>query len=133
MAETVGTRPRGLLIFDGDCGFCTTGVHKLVEMLPSPPDTIPYQFADLAQYGLTAEECNERIWLVTPNQQLGGYVALSEVFKRQPKRWYRFLGHLSDTFPFSFVSAAGYSWMAKNRQRLPGGTPACAMRPPQQA
>ena len=32
-----------------------------------------------------------------------------------------------ETPPFAWVASAAYKWIAKNRHRLPGGTPACSM------
>ena len=39
----------------------------------------------------------------------------------------RGLGTLALVRPTSYVADLVYSWVAANRQRLPGGTPACAL------
>ncbi|TPW92850.1 DUF393 domain-containing protein, partial [Schumannella luteola] len=44
------TRP--ILIFDGDCAFCTTWVNRLAELLPRFPEAVPYQWIDYGELGL---------------------------------------------------------------------------------
>ncbi len=118
---------RSTLVFDGDCGFCTTAVDWLEAHLPVSPPSTPFQWADLEALGLTREEASERVWLVTPRHQYGGHLALSALLRTQPGFGWRFAGNLIATPPFSLVAAVGYSLIARNRHRLPGGTPACAM------
>ena len=135
-SETVQTIPNALLVFDGDCGFCTTVVTWLHAKLPLPPTSVPYQWADLEDLGLTVEEAAERVWLVTTESrgghhqgghQYGGHLAVAAILRQQPSREWRFLGFLLITFPFSVVASIGYSLIARFRHRLPGGTPACRM------
>ena len=45
-----------LLIFDGDCAFCTTSVGWLGRILPAMPAAAPYQWTDLAAFALTPLE-----------------------------------------------------------------------------
>jgi predicted DCC family thiol-disulfide oxidoreductase YuxK len=117
-----------LLIFDGDCGFCTTSVGWLERTLPAMPATIPYQWADLDSLGLSTEEASARVWLVTPTHQYGGHLAVSALLRHQPSPIWRFAGWLLATPPFSFFGAIGYSLVARYRYLLPGGTPACAVK-----
>ncbi|NDH76279.1 MAG: DUF393 domain-containing protein, partial [Actinobacteria bacterium] len=42
-----------LLIFDGDCGFCTTSAGWIERRLPDDVRVAPWQILDLEQYGLT--------------------------------------------------------------------------------
>lgn len=114
-----------MLIFDGDCGFCTTAVDWLAARLPAFPEATPYQWTDLDAVGMTTEEAAARVWLVTPSRQYGGHLAVSALFRAQPATGWRFLGWLLITPPFSLAAAAGYAVVARYRHRLPGGTPAC--------
>jgi predicted DCC family thiol-disulfide oxidoreductase YuxK len=116
-----------VLIFDGDCAFCTSAVGVLQRILPVAPKFEPYQWLDLDAYGLTTEDAAREIWLVTPRRQYSGYLALARLLQLQPHAGYRMLGYLADVPLWSWVSAAAYRWVAANRHRLPGGTPACAM------
>jgi predicted DCC family thiol-disulfide oxidoreductase YuxK len=119
---------RGVLIFDGDCGFCTTSVDWLTKLLPAPPTSIPYQWADLAGFGLTENDTEERVWLVTRTHQYGGHLAVTAMLRHQPAAGLRLLGWLGSVAPFSWAAAVGYALVARYRHRLPGGTPACQVK-----
>jgi len=116
-----------LLIFDGDCAFCTSAVNRLKELLPVFPESSPWQWLDIDQYGLSNEDVTEYAWVVTSRRQFAGHLAGSALLRMQPTFGLRFLGHLIATPPVSWVAAIVYRWVARNRHRLPGGTPACAM------
>ncbi len=123
-------RERATLIFDGDCGFCTSSVRWLERTIPVMPAAIPFQWAPLDDFGLTRDEAAARVWLVTTDSshrihQYGGYLAVSVILRHQPSMAWRFLGVLLDTWPFSIASGIVYSLIARYRYRLPGGAPAC--------
>ena len=46
-----------VLVFDGDCAFCSSSVRAAQRVIGRMPTVIAYQFADLPSLGLTAEEC----------------------------------------------------------------------------
>jgi predicted DCC family thiol-disulfide oxidoreductase YuxK len=135
MAGVAKSRGRRVaLIFDGDCGFCTSAVNWLKAALPLVPDCIPFQWAELDALGLTEKEAADRVWLVEldrrgEGRQYGGHLAVSVLLRRQPSAPWRFLGFLLDTPPFSLLAAAGYALVARYRYLLPGGTPACRLGP----
>lgn len=118
-----------LLIFDGDCGFCTTAVEWLKRNLPVMPAAAPYQWTDLAAYGLTTAEAAAKLRMAVDGQVFAGHLAISALLRHQPSALWRFGGWLLASPPFSPFAAAGYALVARYRHRLPGGTPACAMRP----
>lgn len=129
------SRDRAVLVFDGDCGFCTTAVNWLTRALPAMPAATPYQWAQLDELGLSVDEAAERVWLVATDargglHQYGGHLAVSVLLRHQPRRAWRFLGVLLDTPPFSVLAAAGYGLVARYRYLLPGGTPACRVGRP---
>lgn len=137
-ARSIGTMPpastlrrdQSTLVFDGDCGFCTSAVRWLEGTLPAPPPSHPYQLANLEELGLTAQEAADMVWLVATDRrgslrQYGGYLAVSTLLRHQPAWGWRFLGVLMDTLPFSLVADAVYRVVARFRYVLPGGTPAC--------
>lgn len=98
-------------------------------MLPAFPPSTPWQWIDIGEYALTADDVAKYAWVVTPRGQYAGHLAASALLRMQPSFALRFLGHLIATPPFSWIAAAGYAWVSKNRHRLPGGTPACALPP----
>ena len=119
-----------LLIFDGDCGFCTSAVTRLEQLLPEFPEASPWQWLDLDEYGLTADDVARYAWVVTSRHRYAGHLAFSALLRMQPSPAWRFLGHLIATPPVSWAAAIGYHYIAKYRHRLPGGTPACQMKTP---
>lgn len=120
-----------VLIFDGDCAFCSLWVERLRAALPVFPVSTPWQWIDLDDYALTRDDVAKAAWLVTPTQQFAGHLAFSAILRSQPTVGWRFLGHLIATEPFNSICALGYRFVARYRHRLPGGTPACAVRKPE--
>lgn len=123
MVDAPSTAP--LLIFDGDCGFCTTSVDWMTRTLPGMPRSIPYQWADLDAYGLTPADGRAMVWLVTDEEQFGGASAIAALLRHQAAAAPRFLGWLATVPPWSFGAELAYRLVARFRYRLPGGTPAC--------
>ena len=116
-----------LLVFDGDCAFCTSSVETLRRMLPRFPRAVPWQHLDLDEHGLDRADVRDYAWVVTPSHHYAGHLALSALLRVQRGFGHRFAGHLLATPPFSLLGALGYRLIAANRHRLPGGTPACTL------
>jgi predicted DCC family thiol-disulfide oxidoreductase YuxK len=124
----VAAEPQGstlLLIFDGDCGFCTTAVDWLARTLPAMPPASPYQWIELEPFGLTESDASAMVWLVTDGRHYGGATAVAALLRHQPSPVLRFLGWLGTVPPWSFGAELAYRLVARYRYRLPGGTPAC--------
>ena len=115
-----------LLILDGDCAFCTSAVDRIEQVLPVFPPKSPWQWLELDDYGLTIDDVTNYAWVVTSTRQYAGHLAGSALLRMQPIFALRLLGHLIASPPVSWVAALVYRWVAANRHRLPGGTPACA-------
>lgn len=118
-----------LLVFDGDCAFCTTAVQRLEALLPRFPEAQPWQWLDLDDLGLTRDDVTHYTWVVARGRRYGGHLAFSALLRMQSQSVWRFAGNLLRTPPFSAAAAVGYELIARNRSRLPGGTPACALPP----
>jgi len=95
--------------------------------LPYFPESSPWQWLELDDYGLTQADVTKFAWVVTSSHQYAGNLAGSALLRMQPSVGWRFLGHLMATPPISWVGALVYNWVSANRHRLPGGTPACAL------
>lgn len=119
--------PLPLLVFDGDCAFCTTWVNRLKAVLPYFPTATPWQWLDLDALGLSNAEVTNYAWVLTPRHQYAGHLALSALLRMQSGFGWRLLGNLIATPPISWLAAIAYHFVAANRHRLPGGTPACAL------
>jgi predicted DCC family thiol-disulfide oxidoreductase YuxK len=134
---TAGRRP--LLVFDGDCAFCTTSVHWYEERFPGAFTAVPYQRADLAALGLTEDECHARLqWIgdvteprATRESGARAVGALSRTGGRTrggaAGLFWRAAATLTVVPPFSWLAEGVYRIVAANRQRLPGGAPACRL------
>jgi predicted DCC family thiol-disulfide oxidoreductase YuxK len=134
---------RPLVVFDGDCAFCTSGINRAMHWFPGSFDVVPYQRTDLAALGLTSAECRERLqWLTDPtktnsagNRRTGAQAvtAILRVGGRQRGgaggTAARIVGAIASIPPLSWLAAAAYWTVAANRSRLPGGTPACKLPP----
>jgi len=116
-----------VLIFDGDCAFCTSSVNLGRRLIKRLPPTTPYQFADLAALGLTAEQCNLAVQYVDRDRtRYSGEDAVREVLLASGKGWW-IVGRLLGLPGIHWLSGVVYRWVARNRHRLPGGTAACAL------
>ena len=116
-----------LLVFDGDCAFCTTWVNRLEKVLSRFPTAIPWQWVDLDALGLSHDDVTHYAWYITSTRQFGGQLAFSALLRSQPQIGLRFIGNLMATPPFSIAATIGYHYIAKYRHLLPGGTPACQL------
>ena len=95
-------RHRPVLVYDGDCGFCTTCVHLLERIGPD---------AEIVAWQLTVRS---------------GHEAVAAVLDTAGRIW-RIAGRALLLPGISWVAARAYRLIADNRYRLPGGTPACAV------
>ena len=122
------------LIFDGDCAFCTSSATWIAERLmrSEGPNArlVPWQFTDLAALGTTEARTRCEVLWVTPQGEIyGGAAAFARwlQFRGNP---YAILGRLLEVWPIRPLAGAVYRLIAKNRHRMPGGSPACALPPP---
>jgi predicted DCC family thiol-disulfide oxidoreductase YuxK len=116
-----------VLIFDGDCAFCSSSVRVAQRVIGRMPRAEPYQFADLVALGLTAEECNQAVQYVARDRHVySAHDAVSALLLGAGGGWW-VLGALLRLPGVHWLSGVGYRWVARNRHRLPGGTPACSL------
>jgi predicted DCC family thiol-disulfide oxidoreductase YuxK len=118
-------RPRPVLVYDGDCGFCTTCVH-LLERIGPDAEIVAWQLTDLAELGMTEEQAADAVQLVQVDGTVrSGHEAIAAVLGTAGPAW----GIVSRALllpGISSIAARAYRLIADNRYRLPGGTPACA-------
>ncbi|MBT2214037.1 thiol-disulfide oxidoreductase DCC family protein [Actinomadura sp. NEAU-AAG7] len=120
-------RERPVLVYDGDCGFCTSSVRFLERRVPVDATVVAFQFADLDALGTTAERAeHEVLWIDRAGRVSGGAEAIGRLLTAAGGPW-RALGVLMRVPPVSWAAHVVYRLMANNRQRMPGGTAACAL------
>ena len=114
-----------LLVYDGDCAFCTRAVAFALRQMKVACRAVPWQQADLAALGLTPEEAAKAVWWVERGAgMVSGHRAVAAAL-RHGRTAARPVGRLLDAPGVAGVAAAAYDLVARNRHRLPGGTPSC--------
>jgi predicted DCC family thiol-disulfide oxidoreductase YuxK len=128
MSDAVPTRGRPLLVFDGDCGFCTTSANAAKRWLRLP-HVEPWQFLDLTSLGLTEAACTEAVqWVGTDGRVRSAEHAVVAALRHAGGVW-RPLGALLALPGVRLLAGVVYRLIARNRYRLPGGTAACRLPP----
>jgi predicted DCC family thiol-disulfide oxidoreductase YuxK len=114
-----------VLVFDGDCGFCTRSVLWLERRLAESVDSVPWQYADLGSLGLTEAQTRAAAWWVEADgRRARGHRAMAEALCRCRGAW-SLVGRLLRCPPLSWLGAPAYALIARFRGYLPGTTPAC--------
>lgn len=118
--------PRRVLVFDGDCAFCSSIARWAERRLPEGAGTVPWQYVDdPADYGLTAEGIREAAyWIDDAGRAYRGHEAAAETLRQIGGAW-RPVGRALELPVIRRLAAAAYEVISRNRHRLPGGTPAC--------
>jgi predicted DCC family thiol-disulfide oxidoreductase YuxK len=121
-------RERPVLVYDGDCGFCTT-CARFLERIGPDAEIVAWQLTDLAELGVTEEQAADAVqWVAVDGSVRSGHEAIAAVLNSAGRIW-RIAGRLIVLPGVSWLAARAYRLTADNRYRLPGRTPACA-RPP---
>lgn len=115
------------LIFDGDCGFCTSVTNLIVRYSTAKVVATPWQYTDLSKYSLTEKQAADQVYLVVGNENFGGHEALAKILLLQKNRLVRFFGKVLMSRYVRWIAKPGYRLVARYRHRLPGGTPACKL------
>lgn len=132
---TTAARPAPpVLVFDGDCGICTTlsGVARRFVMPGRGTVAASYDL-DLAHYGLTMEQCLEALQYVDDRGRVHAAQDAVARLLLAGAPWWKPFGAVLLLPGVNVLAGVGYRWVARNRYRLPGATAACAMPPAAQS
>jgi predicted DCC family thiol-disulfide oxidoreductase YuxK len=117
---------RPVLLFDGDCAFCTRCAELLERMGPGA-EIVAWQLTDLGRLGVSQAQATEAVQLVDPDGTIhSGHEAIASVLTTSGRLW-SLVGRTIRLPGISWLAAKSYRLVADNRYRLPGGTPACAV------
>ena len=117
-----------MLVYDGDCAFCTSSAELLARIAPAAA-TVAWQQIDLAELGLTEEAASAAVqWVALDGTIRSGHEAVAAALGSAGGIW-TLAGRVLLAPGISPIAGAGYRLIANNRHRLPGGTPACATGP----
>ena len=124
--EATDTRIGPLLVFDGDCGFCTRSARWIQRKLPDGVGVEPWQALDLDELGLTVDDVTGAAWWLSPGQPrpARGHEAIGRALVAANGFWGA-MGELIVRRPGSWLARPVYAVIARNRHRMPGGAPAC--------
>jgi predicted DCC family thiol-disulfide oxidoreductase YuxK len=118
---------RSVLLFDGDCAFCTTCAQAAEQRIRPDAEVVAWQFADLAELGVSEEQATEAVqWIQADGSVRSGHEAIAAMLGASGPVW-RTVGRVLLLPGISWVAAQVYLLVASNRHRLPGGTPACKL------
>lgn len=117
----------GLLVVDGDCGFCLTSVRWIKRNMIKNLEFEMYQRLELGKFGLSEEECQKQVQYVYDSKIYAGAEAYAKLFSNSNNVGLRLLGLLMRTPIISQVTKLVYQLIAANRSKLPGGTPYCEL------
>lgn len=114
-----------LLVFDGDCGFCTWSAGVIRRWGQGRLVVVPWQRADLVALGLEPDACAQAVQFVDEAEHSAGAAAVGRALLvcRAPAP---LAGRLLLWPPVAPLADRAYRIVAANRHRLPGATPACA-------
>jgi predicted DCC family thiol-disulfide oxidoreductase YuxK len=114
-----------VVIYDGDCGFCSASVRWAQARIRRLPAAQPFQFTDLAALGLTRQECEQAVQFVDADGSIhSGDQAIARALFASGRGWL-LLGRLMSLPGVRAIGAVAYGLIARHRHRLPGSTNAC--------
>jgi predicted DCC family thiol-disulfide oxidoreductase YuxK len=116
-AEMAG-RTRPVLLYDGDCSFCTSCARALGRIGPDA-EIVAWQLADLTELGVTEEQASDAVqWISADGTVRSGHEAIAAVLVTAGPVW-RVAGRAILLPVISPLAARFYRLVANNRQRLP--------------
>ena len=117
-----------LLIFDGDCGFCTASANWIERHWTRPARAVPWQrlgSEGLVRLGLTERQVSEQVyWVDARGRSSGGAEAVGHALAESGHGW-RIAGRLLLLPPVLWAARPCYRLVSRYRYKLPGATPAC--------
>ncbi|WP_082076589.1 thiol-disulfide oxidoreductase DCC family protein [Microbacterium azadirachtae] len=120
-------RGHGLLIFDGDCAFCSLSVRWLMKRSAVRPAS--WQSAPLERLGLAEDQVRTRVWLLADDGTVlaSGARAFAWVLSGSPQRTWRLAGLILGWPIVRSVASRIYGFVARHRHQMPGGTASCKL------
>ena len=126
--SNIERHPAPLLIYDGDCSFCTASANWVAARWSGRARAVPWQTLaphELAAHALTRDDVRCAAWWIDERgHRFRGHLAIAQALKAG-SGWSAVLGRVLFVPPFCWIGVAVYPLIARWRHLLPGGTPAC--------
>jgi len=117
---------RQVLIFDGDCAFCSSSARLLRKMTKNKIAIEPYQKLDLEALNLSAELTSKAVYFVSGGTRFVAAAAIAQALIESKTPW-ALAGWFLNLPVIRNIAKPIYYLVAANRHRLPGGTPECQL------
>ena len=101
-----------IVIYDGQCQLCKNSISWVSKKLEI--SAIDFHTADLAQFGLSAEQCSREVFVITEQHRFSGAQAAAFLLMRRGNRVLSVLITLSGP-----LGRAVYRWVASHRNSWP--------------
>jgi predicted DCC family thiol-disulfide oxidoreductase YuxK len=101
-----------IVIYDGQCQLCKNSISWVSKKLEI--SAIDFHSADLAQFGLTAEQCSREVFVITKQQRFSGAQAAAFLLKRRGNKVLSAIITLSGP-----LGRIVYRWVASHRNSWP--------------
>jgi predicted DCC family thiol-disulfide oxidoreductase YuxK len=120
------------LVYDGDCGFCTTSALWISRRWSKDggPEVVPWQRLShevILASGLNRDDFARAAWWIDGSRCDEGSRAVARALIAAGGLW-SMVGRAILVPPISWVGPLVYRMVARYRYRLPGGTPACKIQ-----
>ena len=123
------THTEQILIFDGECGFCTTcarWIERRWTHAPTPRavawQSVRQEWPDLATPSTL--QMSQSVWWINDEHREAGARAIARALLATSSPW-RLVGHALMSAPVAWVAEPLYRVAARHRHRFPGATTAC--------
>lgn len=128
------SRALPIVVFDGDCAFCTRCARFIDRRFGRRMEVASYQSLDavgrLADLGLDAATCAEALQFVEGRStRSSGAVAVGRLLVVAGRLW-KVIGLVLLAPGIRSLAGVMYRWVARNRHRMPGGSAECALPGP---
>ncbi|MEU2601734.1 thiol-disulfide oxidoreductase DCC family protein [Streptomyces hirsutus] len=121
-------RIRPVLVYDGDCAFCTASVNLARRRLRPRCEIIQWQSADMDSLRIDRKQAEYELLWITPSGVVhGGAQAVARLLLNSPRGW-AVPGILLSLPPIRWLAHGVYRIIANNRDHMPGGTLECGLR-----
>jgi predicted DCC family thiol-disulfide oxidoreductase YuxK len=120
-------RTQPVLVYDGECGFCTTSVAFTQRRIRPLCGVRPWRFADLDALETTRERAAYELLWISPRGTVHGRAQAVAKLLLSARGGWAVLGGMLRVPPIRWTAHAVYRLVANNRDRMPGGTPGCVL------